>query len=50
MITAGSLLILVPAFNEEGAVGAVVQSVRAVMPGVQVLVVDDCSLDGTGRV
>ena len=41
------LLVLVPAFNEEAAVGGVVQSVRASMPGVPVLVVDDCSLDGT---
>ena len=41
------LLILIPAYNEEGAVGSVVEEVRAVMPGVPVLVVDDCSLDGT---
>jgi glycosyltransferase involved in cell wall biosynthesis len=41
------LLILVPAFNEEGAVGGVVSDVLAVMPGVSVMVVDDCSVDGT---
>ena len=41
------LLILIPAFNEEGAVGSVVKEVQAVMPGVPVLVVDDCSADGT---
>ena len=41
------LLVLVPAFNEEAAVGGVVRSVRANMPGVPILVVDDCSLDGT---
>jgi glycosyltransferase involved in cell wall biosynthesis len=41
------LLILIPAFNEEGAVGGVVKEVREVMPGVPVLVVDDCSADGT---
>jgi glycosyltransferase involved in cell wall biosynthesis len=41
------LLILVPAFNEEGAIGGVVESVKQVMPGTQVLVVDDCSKDGT---
>jgi hypothetical protein len=41
------LLILIPAYNEEGAVGAVVDEVRAVMPGVPVLVVDDCSSDAT---
>jgi glycosyltransferase involved in cell wall biosynthesis len=42
-----SLLILVPAFNEEAAVGHVVWSVRANMPDTPILVVDDCSLDGT---
>jgi glycosyltransferase involved in cell wall biosynthesis len=43
------LLILIPAYNEEGAVGAVVREVRAVMPGVPVLVVDDCSRDATAN-
>ena len=42
-----SLLILIPAYNEEGAVGGVVRDVYAVMPDVQVLVADDCSLDAT---
>lgn len=41
------VLILIPAYNEEGAVGGVVQEVRAVMPGTPVLVVDDCSADST---
>jgi len=41
------LLILIPAYNEEGAIGGVVNEVRAVMPGVPVLVVDDCSTDST---
>jgi hypothetical protein len=41
------LLILIPAFNEEGAVGSVVQAVKNVMPDVPVLVVDDCSKDAT---
>jgi glycosyltransferase involved in cell wall biosynthesis len=45
--TAGQLLILIPAFNEEGAVGGVVRAAREVMPGVPVLVVDDCSRDAT---
>ena len=38
---------LVPAFNEQAAVGDVVRSVRECMPGIPVLVVDDCSMDGT---
>jgi len=41
------LLVLIPAFNEQGAVGGVVSEVRQVMPGVPVLVVDDCSIDET---
>jgi glycosyltransferase involved in cell wall biosynthesis len=41
------LLIIVPAFNEEAAVGGVVRAVNAAMPGVPVLVIDDCSIDGT---
>ncbi len=44
------LLILIPAYNEEGAVGGVVNEVRSAMPGVPVLVVDDCSGDGTVHV
>ena len=45
-----SLLILVPAYNEEGAVAGVVRDVHEAMPGVPVLVADDCSLDGTRQV
>ncbi len=44
------LLILIPAFNEEGAVGSVVEEVRSVMPDTPVLVVDDCSADATREV
>jgi len=41
------LLVLIPAFNEEGAVGGVVAEVRSAVPGTPILVVDDCSLDAT---
>ena len=41
------LLVLIPAYNEEGAVGSVVAEVRGVTPGTPVLVVDDCSKDAT---
>ena len=41
------LLILIPAYNEEGAVAGVVKEVYEVLPGVPVLVVDDCSEDST---
>src|SRR5690348_15025214 len=42
-----SLLIIVPALNEEAAVGGVVRAIRETVPGVPVLVIDDCSADGT---
>src|SRR6185369_5746483 len=44
---ADSLLIIVPAYNEEAAVGDVVRSIRKHVPGVPVLVLDDCSGDNT---
>ncbi len=43
------LLILIPAFNEIGAISGVVHEVRGVMPGVPILVVDDASTDGTDQ-
>ena len=43
------LLILIPAFNEVGAISGVVHEVRSVMPGVPILVVDDASIDGTDQ-
>jgi hypothetical protein len=42
-----SLLVIVPAFNEEGAIAGVVRSVRRAVPGAPVLAIDDCSHDGT---
>jgi len=45
-----SLLIIVPAFNEEAAVGHVVREIHEVVPGVPVLVIDDCSSDATAAV
>ncbi len=47
---ASSLLVIIPAYNEEASVGYVVQSVREVLPDVVVAVVDDGSWDGTARV
>ena len=42
-----SLLVIVPAFNEEGAIGQVVRSIHEHVPGTPVLVIDDCSVDGS---
>ncbi|MFO7573154.1 MAG: glycosyltransferase family 2 protein [Gaiellaceae bacterium] len=41
---------VVPAFNEEGAIGRVVDEIRAVDPSIDVVVVDDASTDETARV
>lgn len=42
-----TLLILIPAFNEQAAIGGVVSEVRSVVPDAPILVVDDCSADAT---
>lgn len=43
------LLIVIPAYNESGRVGAVVHDVRATLPEADVLVIDDGSSDDTAR-
>src|SRR5271166_3706429 len=40
-------MIIIPAFNEEAAVGDVVRDIRDVMPLAPVLVIDDASGDNT---
>ncbi len=43
-------LVIVTAYNEEVAVRGVIQSVREVLPGVRIIVIDDGSWDDTARV
>lgn len=43
------VLVVAPAFNEEGKIGAVVRDVLAVDIVDAILVVDDCSADGTSE-
>ncbi len=45
-----SLLIIVPAYNEAASVGRVVGEIHAAVPGVPVVVIDDCSEDATATV
>ena len=42
-----SLLIVVPAFNEEASIANVLHETHEALPGVRVLVIDDCSTDAT---
>ncbi len=50
MISSGqSVLVIVPAYNEEGAVGHVVKSVREVLGDTPIAVIDDGSLDSTSE-
>jgi hypothetical protein len=46
----GRILAVVPAYNEAGAVGKVVDEIRAFDPRLDVLVVDDASTDDTAAV
>jgi glycosyltransferase involved in cell wall biosynthesis len=45
-----NLLVIVPALNEQAAVGDVVRSIKQVLPATPVLVIDDHSHDGTAEV
>ena len=44
------VLVIVPAFNEQESLGATLDELRRVVPGVETLVVDDGSRDATARV
>jgi len=44
------VLLLIPAYNEEGAIGNVVREVQSLYPELPILVVDDCSKDATVNV
>lgn len=44
------ILIVIPAYNEEKSVAAVAREALASAPGVEVLVVDDCSTDRTAAI
>jgi len=49
-VTSTSVVAVVPAFNESGAVGRVVDEIRTACPAAEVVVVDDASTDDTAAV
>ena len=53
MSTPGKLSIVIPAYNEEQTITTIVERVRAArLPGIdkEIVIVNDCSTDNTGRV
>ena len=46
-IRAKNIMVLLPAYNEEGAIGQVIEGVRRQLPQATIVVIDDCSTDNT---
>jgi glycosyltransferase involved in cell wall biosynthesis len=44
-----STTVIIPAYNEESTIGSLVKELREMEPSYEILVVDDCSTDGTAR-
>jgi len=44
------ILVIIPAYNEEGSIGKVIEEVRDQVPEADILVVNDGSTDATGNV
>ncbi|MDR1808354.1 MAG: glycosyltransferase family 2 protein [Propionibacteriaceae bacterium] len=44
-----ALLVIIPAWNEEATLAAVIAETRAAVPAADILVVNDCSRDATSR-
>lgn len=44
-----SVLVVIPAYNEEPSISPVVCSVKTILPGARILVIDDASTDDTNR-
>jgi glycosyltransferase involved in cell wall biosynthesis len=48
-VTNAKLLVILPAYNEQGRVGRVVSDVKETLPHAEVLVIDDASADATAK-
>ncbi|MBI5087203.1 MAG: glycosyltransferase family 2 protein [Acidobacteria bacterium] len=46
-MTPGRTLLIIPAYNEEGAIASVVREVKETLAELPILVIDDCSADST---
>lgn len=44
------VLVIIPAFNEEKNISQVIDEIRTSLPGYDILVINDCSLDNTSAV
>lgn len=44
------VLVIIPAYNEEEAIGGVIAELKATCPDYDYVVINDCSIDGTMRV
>jgi glycosyltransferase involved in cell wall biosynthesis len=49
-VNVGRIAAIVPAYNEEGAIGRVIEEIRAFDSAIDVVVVDDASTDDTGAI
>ena len=49
--TAPTLSVVIPVYNEAGTIGLILAAVTRALPEVpkQIIIVDDCSTDGTAR-
>ena len=45
-----NIMALLPAYNEAGAIGHVIEGVQQVLPQADIVVIDDCSTDNTVQV
>jgi glycosyltransferase involved in cell wall biosynthesis len=43
-------MVLIPAYNEAGSIARLIEGVKSHIPGADILVVNDCSTDETGKV